>query len=116
MSDMYDKNEINIILRCLADQAKELFGDKLKDIILFGSYARGDYDNESDIDVMILVDMDAEQICRYRSKLRDIARKIDWDYDVVTSIVLQDYILYRKYLNASGFYHNVLKEGVSVGI
>jgi predicted nucleotidyltransferase len=29
-------------------------GDKLYKIILFGSYARGDNDNESDIDIMVL--------------------------------------------------------------
>jgi predicted nucleotidyltransferase len=112
---MCNKNKLDTILKHLAVQIKELFGDKLKDIILFGSYARGDYDDESDIDVMILVDIDAEQLYKYRSAVRVIARKIDWDYNVVTSIILQEYNLYKKYISASGFYKNVLKEGVSVG-
>lgn len=33
---------------------KQLYGAKLKKVILFGSYARGDFGPESDIDIMIL--------------------------------------------------------------
>ena len=33
-----------------------LLGDRLREVRLFGSYARGEFTSESDIDVMILVD------------------------------------------------------------
>jgi uncharacterized protein len=33
-----------------------LYGDRLKAVVLFGSYARGDYDKNSDLDVMIVLD------------------------------------------------------------
>lgn len=34
----------------------ELYGSRLKAVILFGSYARGDYHEGSDLDVMIVLD------------------------------------------------------------
>jgi hypothetical protein len=37
--------ELNQILKELTERVLPLFGDKLKKIVLFGSYARGDYDD-----------------------------------------------------------------------
>jgi len=37
--------------------ARDTLGDKLEKVIIYGSYARGDYDHESDIDFFILADV-----------------------------------------------------------
>ena len=34
----------------------ELYGQRLKAVVLFGSYARGDYNEGSDLDVMVVLD------------------------------------------------------------
>jgi len=34
----------------------ELYGQRLRAVYLFGSYARGDYNENSDLDVMIVLD------------------------------------------------------------
>ena len=39
-----------------------LLSDKM-DILLYGSYARGDFRPDSDIDIMILVDLSDDEIC-----------------------------------------------------
>jgi len=47
------------IKRLLAELKKglvQVYGERLKAIYLFGSYARGDYDENSDLDVMIVLD------------------------------------------------------------
>jgi predicted nucleotidyltransferase len=48
---------INIIeiLKEFKHELTEILGNKLVDVILFGSYARGDYTKESDVDVLIIV-------------------------------------------------------------
>lgn len=38
---MCTKNQLDMMLKQIADYSKELFGDKFKNIILYGSYARG---------------------------------------------------------------------------
>lgn len=45
-----------------ANDMKELFGNEYRETIVYGSYERGDYNDNSDIDVMISVD----NIKRYR--------------------------------------------------
>ncbi len=43
------------ILIELKNTLKEFLGDRMTKLILYGSRARGDYDDESDIDVAIIV-------------------------------------------------------------
>ena len=67
-----------------------IFDKKLKRVILFGSYARGDYDEESDIDVMFLIDDEAKILYRkYRKPVRRIISDIDFKYSVLLCSVLQ---------------------------
>ena len=46
--------------------AKDTLGDKLEKVILYGSYARGDYDHESDIDFFILAHVPQEDAGSWR--------------------------------------------------
>ncbi len=48
------ESELKQILDELLKYVTPIFSEKLKRVILFGSYARGDYDEELDIDVMFL--------------------------------------------------------------
>ena len=41
---------------------RERFGDSIEEVILFGSYARGDYDEESDIDLLIIGEVDFDEL------------------------------------------------------
>lgn len=47
-------------VECLLAELKQgltrIYGDRLKAVYLFGSYARGDYHLDSDLDVMIVLD------------------------------------------------------------
>ena len=38
-------------------EIKKIYGTHLRKIILYGSYARGDYRPDSDVDIMILLDI-----------------------------------------------------------
>lgn len=50
-----------VIMQNLIEQyieaVKKIYGSHVRQIILYGSYARGDYHSDSDVDIMILVDM-----------------------------------------------------------
>ena len=47
--------EIRNLLAELKHGLAKIYGDRLKAVILFGSYARGDYQEGSDLDVMIVL-------------------------------------------------------------
>ena len=64
-------NKIDKILKQFISQVSNLIGNRLKKVILYGSYARGDYGKNSDIDIMILTDFNDEELVEYRMKIRD---------------------------------------------
>lgn len=59
---------IEPIVREFKAALQTLYGDRLHGVILYGSYARGDYDDESDIDLMVL--LNDEQVNTYREVFR----------------------------------------------
>ena len=46
---------VDDLLKQYVNKIKAIYGSHLKTVILYGSYARGDYREDSDIDIMILL-------------------------------------------------------------
>ena len=109
---MCNKNQLNEIISKIVLFSKEVFGDKFQNVILYGSYARGDYDNESDIDIMIMVDMSREELAKYRCLVNNFCTDLDLQYDVILSSKLQSQPFFNEWKNILPFYQNVIKEGV----
>ena len=57
------------IMYQFSQQMRRIFGVHLSKVIVYGSYARGDYQKNSDVDVMILVDLTEEEI-KKRERMR----------------------------------------------
>lgn len=93
-------------------KVQQLLGDRLKKIILYGSYARGDYNKKSDIDIMILSDLSFKEIEDYRDKISDIAYDIELDTGIILSPVIKNIEKYNSRIHFVPFYKNVQKEGV----
>lgn len=105
-------NSINRILSEFNKQVIELLGERLKKIILYGSYARGDYNEKSDIDIMILTDFSEKEIEEYRDKISDIAFEIELENNIILSPIIKNEDMYNIRINYIPFYSNVEKEGV----
>ncbi len=111
---MCEAEKLQIIIRELTDECKILFGERLCDVRLFGSYARGDNDDESDIDVMILLDMDKMEVKKHLDSICELASNLDLRHDVFLSPLLQSKLEYDSLKKISGFFKNVEQEGVSL--
>ncbi len=107
--------ELKQILDELIKNVIPIFGEKLKRVILFGSYARGDYDEESDIDVMFLIDDDAQTLNgKYRKSVRKAISKIGLEHDILLCSVLQNEHDFYECVKSIPFYRNVEREGITL--
>lgn len=87
--------EIKQILEEVKKLFVEIYGDSLKEVILYGSYARGDYTEGSDIDLIILLDNVNETILSEREYYSKLIWEIDLRYDVVISVLPMSEETYR---------------------
>ena len=62
---------IHTLLIQYLSEIQKIYGAHLKSVILYGSYARGDYTPDSDIDIMILVDLSVEEMDAYSDALSE---------------------------------------------
>ncbi len=108
---MCTQSQLDQILNRAVAEAKDIFASAFRSAILFGSYARGDHDDESDIDLLILVDLPAEQIGAYRERMDHLCGQILFDYGVVLSALEKDVTTYEKYREVLPFYQNIEREG-----
>jgi len=92
---------------------KEILGDRLARFILYGSKARGEGDEESDIDILIVVEglKDEDE-----TKLDDIAGEIFVSRAILISLIIFDSKnIEWKMGESSPFVKNVLEEGIEIG-
>lgn len=91
-----------------------LFGDKLKDTILYGSYARLENTKDSDIDVIALIDEGDDELRKYENNITDIMVDLSLEYELVVSIHSQNYDIYKEHSNILPYFINIKNEGVSL--
>lgn len=78
--------EIQPLLKKLKSGLKQIYGRQFKKAYLFGSYARGDYDLDSDIDVLIVL----SDFKKYGEELRrtsELVGNLSLDYETTVSVV-----------------------------
>ena len=91
---MFSQSEIHIIIAQLHASIQSIFPQEKMDVILFGSYARNDADDGSDIDVMFLVDASRQTIQEKHWQIGDAAAKVLMDFGIVVSPVVENRAYY----------------------
>lgn len=64
------------MLQAFVANLRSLLGDHLNDVILYGSYARDEATEGSDMDLMILVDLSEEDLNKYDDRISDFSTEI----------------------------------------
>ena len=93
-------------------EIQKIYGDHLRKVILYGSYARGDNTPESDVDIMIIIDDSEDNVLKYRNRFSKIAALLGMKYDVLLSVLFRDKGNFYKRAQYNPFYKNIVKEGV----
>jgi len=87
----------------------EIYGERLKAVYLYGSYARGDYREGSDVDVMILLKS-------YRNYFKELYRSSDYvsdislKYDITVSCIVIKDVQWKK--SEMPVVRNIHRDGV----
>lgn len=110
MANKMRKNELENIIQEFKIEIRKFVGSNLKTILLFGSYARGDAEEGSDIDLLLIFEneISAEVI----GKIREVSNKLSLKYDVVISKFYLTEEEFQKH--KTPFLLNVKKEGILV--
>lgn len=90
-------------------ELEKIYAERLREIILFGSFARGDFSEESDVDLLVLLDK-LKDVEVEREKYISAISRLSLKYDTVLSVIPFDYDAYRT--KKSPLLLNVRKEGV----
>lgn len=105
-------NEIVRIVNNFSEDVKEIFGDRLSKIILYGSYARGDFRENSDVDIMILVRIPDEEIIEFEDRVYDFVFDIQMDTGTDISAIIKNEEHFEYWVDTLPFYRNVRDEGI----
>ena len=107
-------DKVNNIIQEFILEVNKILGSRVKKIILYGSYARGDFNKKSDIDIMILTDLKDDEMYDYFVKVSDLAYDIEYDnnFNITLSPLIKNIDKFNYWLEALPFYMNVQKEGV----
>ena len=109
---MCSQQELTTVLTELSQNLRALFGRHLREVILFGSYAHGDADDGSDVDVMVLVDLSREGIVGYRRNVAEISGKLLLTHNVLISPIVENQAFFARYCADLLFYRSINREGV----
>ena len=105
-------DDIDGVKRDIVNKALEILGDDLFKIILFGSYARGDYEEDSDVDIMMLLNCSRNDLPKFRQMISGMAGSISLNNNVTVSLLLNDKNTFYDKMEILPFYQNVKKDGV----
>ncbi len=84
------KEEVLCIVRELHAQLEPVYGDRLKGIYLYGSYARGDAREDSDIDVAVVLD-EIQDCWKERERVGDVSAALSLREDcLLTAFVMSE--------------------------
>ena len=100
------------IRRLLAELKKgiaDIYGDRLKAVYLFGSYARGDYDESSDVDLMIVLS-DYENYGEEIDRSGELISRLSLAYGISISRVIMKELQWQE--SDTPLLRNIRAEGV----
>ena len=102
---------MSLAMQNLIDQyipeIKKIYGLHLRKVILYGSYARGDFKPDSDMDIMILLDVSELELKAYSRRLSYMTYDFNLDNDLDIKPIVKSEDHFRKWVVNYPFYANI---------
>ena len=103
-----------MILESMAKAYQNIYGKELVTVLLYVSYARGDYEKDSDIDIVAIVHGNRLDLQNKLKEIWGISSDLELEYRTIVSPTVIPYEEFEKYKNDLPYYRNIQKEGVKV--
>lgn len=97
------------------EEIKKIYGSYVRQIILYGSCARGDFRPDSDVDIMILADMSDLELKAYAQQLSYMTYDFNMDHDTDIKPIAKSEAHFTKWIVNYPFYSSKLAEQISNG-
>lgn len=111
---MCSKRELNEITKAVRGMYDVQYRDALKEVLLYGSYARGDHTDSSDIDIAGIVDGERSDLQKKLKRIWDETARLGYQHNVIISPVVIPLDEFEKYQDILPFYRNIKQEGIRV--
>ncbi len=98
------------ILGEVYQQCGSRFGCPIEDAYLYGSFARGDYHRDSDVDILLTVPSD--DLAPLRKIAAEVTSQLSLKHDVMVSVSIKPSAQFKRYAASVPYYQNVLREGI----
>ena len=112
---MCTKNQAIGILSEVYSACSSIFKEDIKDAYLYGSYARGDYNKESDVDILVTATLDRAELAKFRYALATVSSDLSLKHNVTVSLTVKPHDDFMLYSTTLPFYTNIIKEGIRYG-
>ncbi len=96
------------------DLIKGFMQSDLVKMILYGSCARGDFEEHSDVDIALLTKGDRADSWKYNDKIDEVATELALKYFAVVNFVLLPYDEFEEKKSWYGYFRNIDKEGIKL--
>ena len=103
---------VSSIIYKFSQELKQILGDNLAKVIVYGSYARGDYRDNSDVDIMISVKMSDEEIKAVKNDIYNLAFDVEMSTGIELAPIIKNEKQYEYWVDTLPFYRNVRNEGM----
>lgn len=111
---MCTKIELNTILSKVYDIYHAVYGKDIFKILLYGSYARGDYTEDSDIDIVAIVHGERANIQEKLKDIWDVSSDLELEYEIIISPTVIPYDEFIQHRNDLPYYKNIANEGIEL--
>ena len=110
-----DKAGMDRIISEYIKKVKEILADDFERAVVYGSYARGEYNSESDVDIAIFTSRKAEEFYLLINQIAEITFEYGVQYDIIFSPVFQNTADFQRMLKVMPYFQNIQREGIVVG-
>ena len=111
---MLTKQQLEVILEKLIRIYKSVYEENIQRIILYGSYARGDYSATSDVDIVALVDGERETLQQKLKQVWDKSSELEIECKTILSPTVIPCDEFEKYRENLPYYKNIEQEGIEL--